>query len=326
MTDAANGEPLPFVVIQFQGSIIGAQSDFEGNYSIKSSLIRDSLTATYVGYKSKIKSVKKGFPQQIINFQLAENSRQLGEVVVKRGENPAWEILRKIQIQKTINDKRSLKAFEYESYSKVQVDIDNISQKLRKRRILKNVIAAIDSLKKITNDEGKPIVPIYLSETISKNYYQTNPIKQKEHISAHKIAGILDESNAQFISQITGSSIMEFNFYQNWIQFLGRDFVSPIAESWRDYYEYDLEDSLLIESDFCYKINIKPKRESDLAFKGTIWITKNENAIKRCDLTVGKTANLNFIDKIKIQQEFTPTLQGAWLPQKIWVLLPPSDP
>ncbi|MFN0048553.1 MAG: DUF5686 family protein [Cytophagales bacterium] len=317
VTDAANGEPLPFVIIQFKGTSIGAQTDFEGNYAINASYVRDSITATYVGYKSKIKPLKLGESSQIINFQLTENAKELGEVIIKRGENPAWSILRKIQKSKKMNDKRSLAAYEYESYSKVQVDIDNISQKIRKRKILKKVIAAIDSLKKVTNDEGKPIIPIYLSETISKINYQNDPIRQKEHILAHNISGVLDESNAQFISQITGSSITEFNFYQNWIQFMGKDFVSPIAESWAEYYDYDLEDSLFIDSAFCYKINVKPKRAADLAFKGTIWVTKNEYAIRRCDLTIGKTANINFVDKIKIQQEFQRTSEKAWLPYKM---------
>lgn len=317
VTDASNGEPLPFVVVQFKGTSIGAQTNFEGNYSINASYLRDSLTATYVGYKTKTRALKQGIDKQILNFQLSDNAKELGEVVVKRGENPAWNILRKVQKYKSQNDKRALEAYEYESYSKVQVDIDNISRKLSKRKLMKKFVASIDSIKKINNDEGKPVIPIYLSETISKINYQKDPIRHKEHIMAHNTAGILDESNAQFIAQTTGSSITEFNFYQNWIQFMKKDFVSPIAESWREYYDYDLEDSVYIDSSFTYKINISPKRPADLAFKGTIWITKNEFAIKRCDLTISKSANINFIERIKIQQEYIQTKEKAWLPAKM---------
>lgn len=317
MTDASTGEPLPYVVIQFKGTDLGAQTDFEGKYIIKSTIYRDSLSAIYVGYRTKTRHLDKQKSQQTINFQLQEDTKLLGEVVIKRGENPAWEILRRVQKYKPINDKRSLKAYEYESYSKVQVDIDNVSQKMRKRKLIKKVIAAIDSIKKVTNDEGKPVIPIYLSETISRIYYTNEPFRQKEHIIAQNVSGILDESNAQFIAQATGSSVYDFNFYQNWMKFMGRDFVSPIAESWKDYYDYDLEDSLYLDTSFCYKINVKPKREADLAFKGTVWITKNEYAIKRSDLTIGRSANINFIEKIKIQQEMAKTEVGAWLPQKM---------
>ena len=258
VTDALTGEPLPYVVIQFSGTDIGAQTDFDGNYMIKAAILRDSLKATYVGYRSKTKAVDKNSSSQNINFQLYEDTKLLGEVLVKRGENPAWEILRRIQSNKSTNDKRSLLAYEYESYSKVQVDVDNISNKLRKKRLIKSVIAAIDSMKKVTNDEGKPIIPIYISETISNNYYTNDPYRNKELILANKVVGIMDESNGNFVSQLTGSSTTDFNFYQNWMRFLGKDFISPIAESWKDYYDYDLEDSLFVGDDFCYKINVKP--------------------------------------------------------------------
>ena len=317
VTDALTGEPLPYVVIQFSGTDIGAQTDFDGNYMIKAAILRDSLKATYVGYRSKTKAVDKNSSSQNINFQLYEDTKLLGEVLVKRGENPAWEILRRIQSNKSTNDKRSLLAYEYESYSKVQVDVDNISNKLRKKRLIKSVIAAIDSMKKVTNDEGKPIIPIYISETISNNYYTNDPYRNKELILANKVVGIMDESNGNFVSQLTGSSTTDFNFYQNWMRFLGKDFISPIAESWKDYYDYDLEDSLFVGDDFCYKINVKPKRIADLAFKGTIWITKKEYAIKRSDLVLEKTANINFVERIKIQQEMTKTASGPWIPSKV---------
>jgi len=317
VTDARNGDALPFVILQFKGTDIGAQTDFEGNYSIKSTSLRDSLKATYVGYIAKSKLVNKEAPIQTINFQLYEDTKQLGEVVVKRGENPAWEILRRVNLNKANNDKRSLSAYEYESYSKVQIDIDNISQKLRKKKLLRNVIAAIDSMKKVTNDEGKPVIPIYISETISKNYYTNTPYRNKELITANKIVGILDESNGNFISQLTGSSTTDFNFYQSYVRFLGKDFVSPIAESWRDYYDYDLEDSLFIGDNYCYKINVKPKREADLAFKGTIWVNKADYALVRSDLVIGKAANLNFVEKIKVQQEMTKTGSGPYLASKV---------
>jgi len=317
VTDARNGDALPFVILQFKGTDIGAQTDFEGNYSIKASMLRDSLKATYVGYKIRSKLVNQESPTQIVNFQLYEDTQELGEVVIKRGENPAWEILRRINNNKSKNDKRSLDAYEYESYSKVQIDVDNISRKLRKQKLLRNVISAIDSLKKLTDDEGKPIIPIYISESISKNYYTNTPYRNKELITANKVVGILDESNGNFISQLTGSSTTDFNFYQSYVRFLGKDFVSPIADSWRDYYEYDLEDSLLVGEIYCYKINVKPKREADLAFKGTIWINKADYALIRSDLVIGKGANLNFVEKIKVQQEMAKTTAGPYLASKV---------
>ncbi|TAH23639.1 MAG: carboxypeptidase-like regulatory domain-containing protein, partial [Cytophagales bacterium] len=131
---------------------------------------------------------------------------------------------------------------------------------------------------------------------------------------------------SQFLTQVTGSTFTEFNFYENWMRFLGKDFVSPIAESWKGYYNYYLEDtSKVIEDEPCYQIVVKPKRIADLAFSGKIWITKNGYALKRCDLQTAKGTNVNFVDKIKIQQDMMRTSAGPWLTKKLRFLVDMAD-
>ncbi|HEY8402374.1 MAG TPA: DUF5686 family protein, partial [Cytophagaceae bacterium] len=70
-----------------------------------------------------------------------------------------------------------------------------------------------------------------------------------------------------------------------------------------------------------YKIDVKPKQPQDLAFTGTIWIADTSFALKQIDVTVDRRANLNYIEKIKIQQELTPTDAGPWLPLKTRILI-----
>jgi hypothetical protein len=123
------------------------------------------------------------------------------------------------------------------------------------------------------------------------------------------------------VTQLVGSSFQEYNFYQNWLNILSKDFVSPIADGWRLYYEYDLMDSLYVGEDYCYRLDFFPKNPQDLAFTGSMWITKKEYALKQIDVNIGKQANLNFIEKIRIQQELEPTVEGAWLPVKNRVLI-----
>ncbi|TAF73695.1 MAG: carboxypeptidase-like regulatory domain-containing protein [Bacteroidetes bacterium] len=325
VTDANTNEALPFVIVQFKGTNIGAQTDFDGYYSLKTTFIKDSLRATYVGYKNKSRKVLDQ-PTQTINFQMSENATELNEVVITPGENPAWEILRRVQANKPKNDKRNLASYEYESYIKSQIDIDNITQKMRKNVVMRKVLAAIDSMKKVTNDEGKPIIPIYINETMSNVYVRNEPVRRKEKVIANKITGVLDESNSQFISQITGSTFTEFNFYENWMRFMGKDFVSPIAESWKGYYDYYLEDtSKVIADEPCYQLVVTPKRAADLAFHGKIWISKKDYALKRCDLQTKKATNINFVDKIKIQQDMMRTSAGPWLTEKLRFLVDMAD-
>ncbi|MEQ1586087.1 MAG: DUF5686 family protein [Cyclobacteriaceae bacterium] len=317
--DAASGDPVPYANIVFKGTTIGTTSDFDGNYLLKTTKPTDSIFASYIGYKPRHKAIKKGV-KQVINFQLEEDVTKLQEIVIKSGENPAFEILRKVVRNKSNNDKRKLTAYEYDTYTKIEMDVDNLSDKFRERKIIKQITQVLDSIEIIAGEDGKPILPVFMTESVSKLYYRDNPSLKKEYILKTKINGVGVEDGTT-ITQMIGSTFQEYNFYQNWLNILDKEFVSPIADGWRIYYDYDLTDSLYVGNDFCYRLDFFPRSPMDLAFTGTMWITKAEYALKQIDASMGKQANLNFIDKIRLQQELGKTDLGPWLPVKNRVLI-----
>jgi hypothetical protein len=318
VTDSNSGDPIPFANVVFIGTTVGATTDFDGYFTITTSHVTDSLVASYIGYKNKVKF----FDQQIssLNFQLEEDVINLEEVVFVAGENPAFDIMRKVVKNKADNTKKKLDAYEYETYTKVEIDVDNISEEFRQKKIMQKITQVMDSVDQIAGEDGKPILPLFISETISNFYFRNKPKLSHEKILKTKISGVGVEDGS-LVSQFIGSSFQEYNFYNNWLNIVGKDFASPIIDSWRLYYEYDLTDSLYIGEDYCYRLDFFPRSEQDLAFTGTIWITKKEYAIKQLDVTVGKKANLNYIEKIKIQQELAATAEGPWLPIKNRVLI-----
>jgi len=321
--DASSGDPVPFANIIFKGTSIGTTSDFDGNFLLKSSNPTDSILATYIGYRPRTKVIVKG-NRQTINFQLEEDVTSLQEVIVRAGENPAYEILRRVVRNKNKNDKRKLIAYEYDTYTKIEVDADNLSEKFRERKIVKKITRVLDSIEVIAGEDGKPILPLFITESVSKIYYRDNPSLKKEYILKTKINGLGVEDGTT-VTQVIGSSFQEYNFYQNWLNIVSKEFVSPIADGWRLYYDYDLTDSLYIGEDFCYRLDYFPRSPQDLAFTGTIWITKEDYALKQIDANMGKQANLNFIEKIRLQQELAKTNLGPWLPVKNRVLIDVGD-
>ncbi len=319
ITDAFSGDPIPFVNVVFKGTSIGTTTDFDGNYVLRTTSPTDSLQASYIGYKPRTKAVQKGIIQTI-NFQLEEEVTRLRDIVIMAGENPAFAVLRNVVKNKEFNDKRKLNAYEFDSYSKIEIDVDNITDKFKEKKLISRITQVMDSIQQIAGEDGKPVLPVFISESVSKFYYRNNPELKFENIKETKISGIGFEDGS-LMAQLVGTSFQEYNFYKNWLNILDKDFVSPIADGWRLYYEYDLMDSLDVDGDYCYRLDFFPKSPQALAFTGTMWITKNEYAIKRIEVTVGKEANLNFIEKIKIQQELTKTEGGAWIPVKNRVLV-----
>ncbi|MCS4432783.1 DUF5686 and carboxypeptidase-like regulatory domain-containing protein [Aquiflexum gelatinilyticum] len=319
VTDIETGDPIPFASVILKGTKVGITTDFEGNYTISTTVKADSLQVSYVGYISQSKPVI--YSQSIlINFQLVPSTFNLSEFVFESGENPAFPIIRKAVEMKEKFDKRNLTAYESENYTKIELDLDEVEGAFKERNQVKKVIAVMDSIKQLTNDEGKKILPVFFSETYSKFYFRTDPLLKKEVIENSKLSGV-GITDGTTVSQITGSAFQEYNFYRNWLTIVEKEFVSPIADGWKTFYDYDLMDSVMVGEDFCYMLKVYPLREQDLAFKGTIWIKKEDYALKQVDLTIPKSANLNFIERIKIQQELVATDAGPLLPSKTRILI-----
>ncbi|WKN33410.1 DUF5686 family protein [Porifericola rhodea] len=321
VTDAETGDAVPFANVVLKSTGKGTNTDFDGIFQLQlpAHSQQDTLQISYVGYISKSRAFTPA-KSQTINIQLSPDVVSLQEVVFYAGENPAFEILRRLDKRRDINNRSKLDAYEYESYTKVEIDIDHLPEKERQSSFLRKVTDRLDSLQQVLGEDGKPIIPVFLSETVSQVYHKNNPDLRRENILKTKISGVGLQADS-WLAQITGSTFQQYNFYQNWLNIVGKEFISPIASGARLYYEYDLSDSLYVGKDYCYRLDFFPKSEQDLAFRGTVWITKEEYALKQVDVQITEKANLNYIEQIRIQQTLTKDSSEAWLPEKTRVLI-----
>ncbi|MCS7019907.1 MAG: DUF5686 family protein [Cytophagales bacterium] len=333
ITDAETGDAMPFVNVLFKGTTIGTTTDFEGNFSLQTHEQVDSLIASYLGYQIAVKPVQVG-KTQVIHFQLKPMATVLQTVVVRPGdyENPAWEILRGVIEHKDRYNYDRLSAYQYESYTKLELAVDNISDKFRQKKIIQQALQTIDSAKAVHGDDGKPILPVFFSETISEYFYRKSPERKREIIHKTKVSGI-GVTDGSVVSQVIGSTFQQYNFYRNWLHIAGKDFISPIADGWKGFYEYELKKSdEVLNGRRCFRIEFQPKRPQDLAFSGVMWIADSLDmvspfALLQIDVSIGKAANLNFVEKIKIQQELAlaDSATGVWLPAKNRILVDIGD-
>lgn len=313
VTDAETGETIPFVNVYIKGTTAGATSGISGNYKIATSLDGDSLVASYIGYVPQIVIIKPGQENQV-NFDLKSELVDLQELVFEAGENPAYPIMRNLIQNKKMNDKRSLSNFEYDSYTKIEFDVADMAEKFQEKKLVKRVYEAIEK-EAYVGPDGSPFVPIFHSESLSRLYVQNNPNLRKEEINKANIHGIAIQDK-KTVSQLTGVSFQEFNFYENWMYIVKKDFISPLAHGWKTYYEYYLLDSAFVDGHYAYRLEFFPKNEQDLAFKGEMWVTKKDYALLKIEAVVDSRANLNFIKSIRLKQELQPTEEGPWLPTK----------
>jgi len=321
VTDAATGEGVPFASVAIHNSVYGGTTDFDGYYEFSYAPPADSVFVSYVGYKRSAKKLAPQEAEQIIDFQITAEPFALREVTIRAGENPAWAILRKVVEARKVNNPVRQTASQYESYTKTQIDVNKLTDKFRERKSVRQITDIIDQFEALKGDDGETIVPVFISESVSDVYLRTNPMKRKEIIKKTKVSGVgMDDSG--LVSQVIGSSFQQYNFYNDWLNILEKDFVSPISDSWRLYYEYFLSDSIPNGDTYDYRIEFEPRRKQDLAFVGSMWIDGETFALTQIDVSILPQTNINFVNNIRIQQEYSQPEEGsAWLPAKTRVLI-----
>lgn len=324
VTDSETGEAIPFVNVYLMGTTQGTTSDFDGFYNLVCTVKADSIRYSYLGYETKIIPFPQGPGPHTINIKLNSEGVSLAPLVIVPGENPAHRIIRAAQERRKANNPYSLASWECESFNKIQIAIDNVSDKLKDKKVMKSVAPLFDTISYLTGDNGKQVLPMFISETISDFYVVNNPRKVKEYIRATKIKGVGIEDGS-LTSQLLGSTFQQYNFFENWSLILDKDFISPIAAGAFGFYKYYLRDSMEMDGYWTYKIEIRPKRPQDLAFTGFIWITDSSFALKQVALEINAQANLNFIEKLRIQQENIETETGQWVPKKTRVTIDISE-
>lgn len=323
VVDEKNSEPIEFVNIYFEGTSNGTVSDSDGYFSLYTAGKEQNIVVSIVGYDQKIVGIVPG-QKQTLTIQLKPQLVNLDEVIVLSGENPAWAIIREAVNRKPQYDKRTLDAYEYTSYNRIEFDIDNISTKLKKRKMVSEIWEGIDSTSLEKNDKGNAILPVFLSESISRYYVKNEPFSRREEVKKTKVSGVAVEDGSM-VSQLVGTAYQDYNFYQNWLRFLEKEFISPISDSWKLYYDYEIQDTLYVGGDNCYELTVFPNREQDPAFNGTIWITTRDFALKKLELTIDKATNLNFIERIDLEQELNKSEAGQWLPSYTQLVIDVSD-
>lgn len=306
--DKHTNEAIPFAAVQFIGTTTGATTGEDGTYSMQLPAIPgDSLLARVIGYGELHKAVDRRLDSQQVDFELERREYTLNEFVIHAGVNPALIILRRIIEHKPQNDPHRLESYTYRVYNKLELDLDNFDkEKFQQSKLFKPFAFIFDNMD--TTSESKPFLPVFLTETLSDYYYQRQPKHTKEIIHASQTSGIENRSLTQFL----GTMYQNVNVYDNFIPVFDKKFISPISNIATVYYRYQLIDTQYIYNRRCFHITFEPKRKMENVFFGDFWVNDTTYAIQQMNLQVTGEANINFVDRISLYQEYRPLGDTTW--------------
>jgi hypothetical protein len=319
--DVKTNEVITGAMLVFSGTEDRCVSSFEGTFTAKTRSNSDTLIVSYVGYETQRIKVLKGVTQTI---QIKLNVKETNLIGVKTVNkiNRAIKIIEKAQVNKFLYNIEKLNSFECESFTKIQIAVNNVSEELKNKKLLKSVEGIFDTLSYLSEDKNKLVLPIFLSENLSNFYFNKNPKQNKEVIIASRVKGV-GVDDGSFLSQLLGSTFQQYNFNDNILPILEKNFISPISKSSFTYYNYKLVGSSFPEGSNkkIYQIEVTPKNPLDLVFTGYIWVEDSTYALRSLTLSITNKANLNFVEKLKITQVLEPTGSGAFMPVKTRILI-----
>jgi hypothetical protein len=242
-----------------------------------------------------------------LKFLLKEEAGALDAVLIvsgkqskKASENPAIKILKKIWERKRKNGLKQFKQYQYDKYEKVEFDLNTIDSALIKSKLFKGMEFVFEEVD-TSNITGKTYLPIFLNEAVSKVYGDNLLKKEKNDLKGNKNSGF---SNNQMIIDFIDDLYADFDIYDNYLKFFDKSFVSPLSRTGVQTYNYVLSDSAFIDNKWCYNIIYYPRRKNELTFKGDFWVNDSTYAIKDINLQASKSANINWVKEIYIEQEF----------------------
>lgn len=298
------GLSVPFANVVFKDSNEGTISNEDGRFYLQSDTNYDTLLISFLGYESQEINIseKTTYKLEII---LVEEAASLGTVQIFSGKtdkknNPAIDILRNIWKNRRDNGVKKFDQYTYDKYEKLEFDLNTIDSSLIKSKVFKGmefIFEQIDT-SRIT---GNSYLPIFVNEASSKIYGDNKLKDEKEILEGNKNSGF---SNNQTLIALVKDLYSEYDVYDNYLKFFDKSFTSPLSRTGIDVYNYVLQDSAYRDNKWCYNIVYYPRRKNELTFKGDFWVNDSTWAIKEINMQASKSANLNWVREVYIEQEF----------------------
>ena len=318
VVDESNGEGVAMASVMYKNPKLVTMTDATGHFTIRR-IKGKMLTISVMGYKSF--SVDIGDNTDKLFISLKQDVKSLGEVTIKkkrsrysRKNNPAVELMRKVIAHKKVTDLKKRDYYQYQKYQKLTLALNDMNPKVLENPKLAKYPWLIKQVEK-NEKTGKLTLPLSVDETVLQKIYRRSPHDEKTIIKGEKSAGINDFFQTGDILNTAAKDIFtDVNIYDDQIRILQHPFTSPIGSGAISFYRYYIEDTLQIDRDSCIHLHFLPNNQQDFGFRGDLYILKDSSyQVKRCELILPHQTDVNFVEDLRLIQEFTKLPTGEWV-------------
>ncbi|MFI5205037.1 MAG: DUF5686 family protein, partial [Flavobacteriales bacterium] len=294
--DSATNDAVAFASVVHGNKYIGSV-DVDGKILLPTAHKGTTLTVKSVGYKTT--SFVLNHDKQVV--YLPPFDKQMDEVVIVAGENPAHRIIRMAIDNREKNDPEQCCRFTYESYNKLVffLQTDSIEYRIKKTNDT--------SMRKLLEFTEKS--HFFLTESVTEKKH-IPPDQDNEKVIAARVSGF---SNPIFA--VLSTELQSFSFYNDYVSLLGERYLSPLCPGSINKYLFLISDTLIEGADSVYILTFQPrKNKSFKALQGEIHISTRGFAISGIKAEpAGAQATMG----IKIQQLHSQIDGVTWFPAQL---------
>lgn len=315
----SDGYPIPLASAIYKGHHVAEASDLDGKFKIARHNGWE-LTFSSVGFQPQTIKVTPSTPSHL-KIVLKEDAHSLGEVVIKqkrerysRKNNPAVELMKRVIAAKKRSHLDNYDYYQYNKYQKITFSLNDIkpadldSGKFFKKR------AYVKEQIETSPYNGKLILPVSVDETVTQHIYRKDPKVEKDIIKGQRSEGVNNVlQTGDILNTLLKEVFTDVDIYDDHMRLLQYQFTSPIGETAISFYRFYIQDTVYVDRDLCYHLEFIPNNQQDFGFRGELYVLADSTLhVKRCSFTLPKKSDVNFVNNMKITQEYTKLPNGEW--------------
>lgn len=317
VVDGSTGKPMEYIAVYFKNTASGCITNSRGEFFVNDSSGADTLVVEAIGYEKQQIRLKKETNTGLDIRMKPANIELAGAVVrpkrerYKKKDNPAIALMRNVIAHKDSNRVESSDYYKCSLYEKLTLSLDDYTPNFEKKKKLNYLKEYIDT-SEIT---GKPVLAVSIRETMGEFFYRKSPEERKTVRKASRHTGIDKDIDYQG-NLATGLELLftGADIFDNEVEFMMNRFVSPISSTLAiSYYKYYIMGTVMVDGVQCTDLAFVPYNSQSYGFTGRLYVTTDGNySIKKVQLNFPSRSNVNWIDKLRIDQEFSRTEDGLW--------------
>jgi len=320
VVDATDGGPIPYASVVYRGNKLAVSSNGEGKFVVD----RHNgwrLTVSSVGYISQVININSSTPKHLV-IRLKPDNRQLKEVIVNskrsgkysRKNNPAVELMRKVIAAKKRTNLKNHDFYQYNNYQKITFGLNDLTPAKLETGMFKKHPWLLDQVE-LCSYNDKLILPLSVDETVTQKIYRKNPHAEKDIIKGQQSTGVNDLfQTGDILNNVLHEVFQDIDIYDDQVRMFQYPFPSPIGKEAIAFYRFYITDTLFVGNDKCIHLDFVPNNQQDFGFRGQLYIVADSSyQVKRCELTIPKSSDVNWVENLQCLQEFEKQENGEWL-------------